>query len=247
MNIKLVIHRRLPGQTKQRYKRRMKLGLQILTRSVLGIVIMAALIFFSAGSLDYWQGWVFFGINAAILTLTAWILWDNPELIEERLRPGGKMRSWDRTYYFLSTPLYFGAIILAAVDAGRGNWSAPIPTLVYASSLILFVLAHTLFLWAKKANSFFSSVGRIQMERGHTVCDDGPYRLIRHPGYLSGIAFGLMTPLLLGSLWALIPQSLAAVLVVVRTYCEDKMLLEELPGYEEYARRTRYRLIPGLW
>ena len=247
MNIKLVIHRRLPGETKQRYQQRAKLGLRILTRSVLGIVVMAAIVFFSAGSLEYWQGWVFFGLNTVILALTAWVLWDNPELIEERMRPGGKMRSWDKMYFVISTPLYFGAIILAAADAGRGHWSAPIPAWVYAASLTFFVLAHALFLWAKKANSFFSSVGRIQTERGHTVCEGGPYCFVRHPGYLSGIAFGLMTPLLLGSFWALIPQSLAAVLVIVRTYCEDKMLREELQGYEEYARRTRYRLIPGLW
>ncbi len=247
MNIRLVIHPRLPAQTKQRYKRRMELGWRILTRSVLGIVIMAALIFFAAGSLNYWQGWIFFGTNAVILALTAWVLWDIPELIEERLRPGGKMKSWDKLYFIFSTPLYFAAIILAAVDAGRGHWSAPVPTGFYVSSFIIFILAQGLFLWAKRANPFFSSVGRIQTERGHTVCDRGPYRLIRHPGYLSGLTFGLMTPILLGSFWALIPQSLAAFLLIARTCCEDQMLLKELPGYEEYARKTRYRLIPRLW
>jgi protein-S-isoprenylcysteine O-methyltransferase Ste14 len=94
---------------------------------------------------------------------------------------------------------------------------------------------------------FFSSVVRIQLDRGQTVCTDGPYRYVRHPGYVGGILFGLATPLILGSLWALIPQGLAALLLVWRTAREDRTLQAELPGYEQFMQQTRYRLLPNIW
>ncbi|MCC7513034.1 MAG: isoprenylcysteine carboxylmethyltransferase family protein, partial [Anaerolineae bacterium] len=94
---------------------------------------------------------------------------------------------------------------------------------------------------------FFSGVVRIQKERGHVVVDSGPYRLVRHPGYLGSVIGDLGIPLLLGSYWALIPALLTVGAVFVRAALEDKTLQDELPGYIEYARRTRYRLIPGVW
>jgi protein-S-isoprenylcysteine O-methyltransferase Ste14 len=97
------------------------------------------------------------------------------------------------------------------------------------------------------ANAYFSMVVRIQEDRGHAVVTDGPYRFVRHPGYLGSILFALATPLVLGSLWAFVPCGLGAVLFIVRTALEDKTLQKELPGYREYAERVRYRLLPGIW
>ena len=101
--------------------------------------------------------------------------------------------------------------------------------------------------WAMAENRFFSSVVRIQMDRGHEVCDTGPYRLVRHPGYAGSIPplFGIV--LALGSTWALIPAAVATVITLVRTVLEDRTLQEELPGYRDYAKRVPYRLIPGLY
>jgi protein-S-isoprenylcysteine O-methyltransferase Ste14 len=109
------------------------------------------------------------------------------------------------------------------------------------------VLGYALFLWAMASNAFFAEGVRIQQERGHTVTTGGPYRYARHPGYVGAILSQAATPFLLGSAWAIIPAVASAALYVVRTYLEDQTLRQELPGYEAYAQRTRYRLLPGVW
>ena len=97
------------------------------------------------------------------------------------------------------------------------------------------------------ANAYFSTAVRIQTDRGHTVCRTGPYRYVRHPGYLGFILQSIAVPILLGSLWALVPGIVAAALMVVRTALEDRTLQAELLGYQQYSREVRYRLIPGIW
>jgi protein-S-isoprenylcysteine O-methyltransferase Ste14 len=97
------------------------------------------------------------------------------------------------------------------------------------------------------SNKFFSTSVRIQMERDHTVASGGPYRYVRHPGYVGYIVSGFAAPLALGSLWALIPAAITLCLLVVRTALEDRTLQDELDGYREYAARVRYRLLPGVW
>ena len=109
------------------------------------------------------------------------------------------------------------------------------------------MIAYALPAWAMWANAFFSTAARVQGERGHVVCSSGPYRLVRHPGYAGFVLQALATPLLLGSRWALAPGVAAAVSMIVRTALEDRMLQAQLPGYAEYARKVRYRLVPGVW
>jgi protein-S-isoprenylcysteine O-methyltransferase Ste14 len=216
-------------------------------RNIAGVVILAGLIFLSAGRFDYWQGWLFLAISLAAAALSGWLLKDREGLLEERFRPGRGMKWWDKAYVLLSTPLCFAAVAVAAADVGRfGGSFHPLPV-TYALVLVVFVTGHALFLWAKRVNPFFSSVARIQTDRGQSVCRDGPYRLCRHPGYLGGLLFGLATPLVLGSLWALVPQGLASLLLVVRTGLEDRMLTKDLLWYDEYAKAVRFRLLPGLW
>jgi len=112
---------------------------------------------------------------------------------------------------------------------------------------ILISIGYAFAAWALAENRFFSSVVRIQMDRGHVVCDSGPYRFVRHPGYAGSIValFGIV--LALGSIWTLIPATVASIIAVIRTLLEDHTLQEELPGYPDYARRVRYRLIPGIY
>jgi protein-S-isoprenylcysteine O-methyltransferase Ste14 len=226
---------------------RMKFKAPIWVRSILGIAVMAGLVFISAGRLDYWQGWVYFGVNLAIVGLTTWFLRNDPALVAERLNPGEGTKIWDKGYFLLSTPLYFAAVILAGIDAGRRHGSPHPTAVVYILFLAVYIAGQGLFLWAKKVNPFFSSVARIQTERGQTVCREGPYRFCRHPGYLGGLLFGLATPLVLGSYWALIPQTLATVFLVARTCLEDRMLKKELLWYTEYTKAVRFRLVPGVW
>jgi protein-S-isoprenylcysteine O-methyltransferase Ste14 len=113
--------------------------------------------------------------------------------------------------------------------------------------LTFFVLGQGLFSWAMASNKYFSTCVRIQIDRGHTVATSGPYRYIRHPGYVGYTVSFLGMSLALGSLWAIIPAGLIACLLVVRTALEDRTLQDELPGYKDYAQRVRYRLLPGIW
>jgi protein-S-isoprenylcysteine O-methyltransferase Ste14 len=122
------------------------------------------------------------------------------------------------------------------------------PLALQLAGVVVAVLAYdVIIVWAMTANAFFAQTVRIQEERGHTVATGGPYRIVRHPGYVASILSQIATPLILGSVWAFIPAGLAALLFVVRTALEDKTLLEELDGYKEYAGRVRYRLLPGVW
>lgn len=216
-------------------------------RNVIGVLVLGGLIFLSAGRLDYWQGWLFFAISLAAAALSGWLLKDRPGLLAERFRPGRGMKWWDKAYFLFSTPLYFAAIAVAGVDAGRRHWSSHPKAVIYVLALFVFLAGQALFLWAKRANLFFSSVVRLQTDRGQTVCREGPYRFCRHPGYLGGLLFGLTTPIVLGSYWALIPQGLAALLLIGRTFLEDRMLAKDLLWYSEYREAVPSRLIPGLW
>lgn len=247
MDISIIVRGGRPSPGRRAGRSGAKPRRLIWFRSVLGIAVMAFLIFCSYGGFDYWQGWLYFGLNLIIVAVTAWVLRSDPGLEAERLRPGRGMRWWDKVYYGLATPLYFAAVILAGADVGRTHWSGPVAVPIYAAAVAAYVLGQALFLWAKKVNPFFSSVVRIQVDRGQIVCREGPYCRVRHPGYLAGILFGLATPLVLGSYWALVPQALAVGLLVVRTGLEDRFLRRELLWYEDYTKAVRSRLVPGVW
>jgi protein-S-isoprenylcysteine O-methyltransferase Ste14 len=224
-----------------------RLATRVWLRGVLGFIPIIAIIFLCAGRLDYWQGWVYLATNAVLVLVNALALSRNPALVEERLKPGAGMKRWDMVYFALSTPLYLAALVVGSLDRGRFGWSSEPPLGLYLAAVAVYVLGQAVFLWAKLTNSFFSSVVRIQAERGQTVIRTGPYRFVRHPGYVGGILFGITTPLVLGSLWALLPSGIAAVLLIVRTGLEDHLLQRELPGYSEYTRSVKYRLLPGVW
>ena len=137
-------------------------------------------------------------------------------------------------------------MIVAGLDE-RFGWSPQIPLTPRLVALAVMVSGYVVGTWAMAVNRYYSAVVRIQKDRGQIVVTDGPYRFVRHPSYATGIVSSLMIPILLGSLWALIPTSLVAVVTVIRTALEDRTLLEELDGYKGYAARVRYRLLPGIW
>lgn len=220
---------------------------RVILRALLGVLAVLVLVFGSAGRGDYWQGWLYLLLVLITMGLMWLVLPQDSTLVEERLHPGAGMKGWDRLYFALSTPLYLIAVIIAGLDVGRFGWSGPLPVWCYALGVLFYGIGQGIFLWARYVNHFFSSVVRIQLDRGQTVCTDGPYRYVRHPGYVGGILFGLAMPLILGSVWALIPQALAAVLLIWRTSREDRTLQAELPGYAQFMQQTRYRLLPGVW
>jgi len=218
---------------------------QMALRAVLAPALMIVLLFFVAGTWHYWQAWVYFIINMVILILMGTVLTPNAELVEERLNPKEGMKGWDKFYFGVTTPLYFIALILAGLDA-RFDWSS-IPPAIYWISVLLYLLGQAIFQWARYTNQYFSSVVRIQTDRGQTVCKEGPYKFVRHPGYVGGFLFTITMGLVLGSWYASIPQIIAALMLVWRTAREDKTLQAELPGYKEFTHETKYRLLPGVW
>jgi protein-S-isoprenylcysteine O-methyltransferase Ste14 len=224
---------------------------KIYMRAILGVVltpvIMLVFVFGAAGRFEYWQGWGYTILNVFVVIITILLFAKRTEFVKERLSPGKGMKQWDRAYYALSTPLFFVTIILASADVGRFGWTSMLPFYVYVLSYVLFLFGNALFLWAKRTNQFFSSVVRIQTDRNQQVCQVGPYRFVRHPGYVGGFLFALVTPVVLGSLWALIPAVMSVLLLIIRTYLEDITLQKELPGYVDYTKKVKYRLFHGVW
>jgi protein-S-isoprenylcysteine O-methyltransferase Ste14 len=214
-------------------------------RGLGGMIILILPLFLFAGRINYWQGWLFVGALLASMLANAFIV--KADLVEERFNPGKGVKNWDKLILGAMTVLYIAMLVTGGLDSGRYNWSGAQPWWVYALGLVLYAAGQVFFLWAKATNRWFSSVVRLQTDRSQVVCQDGPYRLVRHPGYVGGLLYGLGMALLLGSLWALIPQIIAAILLVVRTALEDRMLKAELPGYGEYSRKVKRRLIPGVW
>ena len=210
-------------------------------------LLMAVVLFISAGRLDWVWGWVYIGVYFIGIAINALvILPGNPEMIAERAEIKEDAKSWDKALGILIGIPTLGMLIVAGLDV-RFGWSAPLPMAVHLIALAVAALGYALFSWALASNAYFSRVVRLQMDRGHTVATGGPYRYLRHPGYAAMVISVLATPPVLGSLWALIPAGLVACLYVIRTALEDKTLQAELGGYQEYAQQVRYRLMPGAW
>jgi protein-S-isoprenylcysteine O-methyltransferase Ste14 len=206
--------------------------------------VLVALPLISAGRLDWVWPWAYLGVGLVILAINALIL--PPELVAERGQPRENVKEWDKTITTLTLFPILALLIVAGLDE-RFGWSPELAVAIHLIGLAFIALGQGLFSWAMASNKFFSTAVRIQMDRDQTVASGGPYRYVRHPGYVGMIVSLLATALAFGSLWALIPAGLAAVLLVVRTALEDKTLREELDGYEQYATQTRYRLLPGVW
>jgi len=218
---------------------------QMVLRALLAPILMIGLLFLVAGTWDYWQAWVYLFINMVFLILMGTVLTPNSELVEERLNPKQGMKGWDKFYFAVTTPMYIIALVLAGLDQ-RFGWSS-VPMAIYWTSVVIYILGQAIFQWARYTNQYFSSVVRIQTDRGQTVCKDGPYRYVRHPGYVGGFLFTITMGLVLGSWVASIPQVIAALMLLWRTAREDRTQQAELPGNTEIASETKYRLVPGIW
>jgi protein-S-isoprenylcysteine O-methyltransferase Ste14 len=221
--------------------------LRRLIQVVVQFLILVAILFISAGRLDWMAAWACIGVGIGILAINGLVVLPrNPEMIAERGQVKEGAKGWDKLLGVLIGVPTLVALIGAGLDQ-RFGWSPPLAVAIHLVGLALVALGQGLFSWAMASNKFFSTVVRIQMERGHTVATGGPYRYVRHPGYVGMIITMLATPLALGSLWALIPEGIGALGLLVRTALEDRTLLEELDGYRDYAARVRYRLLPGVW
>jgi protein-S-isoprenylcysteine O-methyltransferase Ste14 len=223
-------------------------AVRAVVREAIGVVFVAVTLFIPAGTLNWAMGWALVGLYAIWVGATALILIPkSPELLIERAtRHKEGVKTWDTVLLSIVGLTTIAKYILAGLDV-RFGWTAQMPPALQIAALVVAALGYALGTWAMAANAFFSKIVRIQEDRGHAVATGGPYRYVRHPGYTGTIVFELATPIMLGSVWALIPGVLAALLFVVRTALEDKTLQEELDGYKDYTQRVRYRLLPGVW
>ncbi len=220
---------------------------RIMIKGGIKLSIFLVLMFFAAGRIDYWQGWVFSGIIFIHVVVRAVLLSDTPDLAKERVKPGPGIKRWDKIFLVFFGTFSLATFVISPLDAGRFGWTLPLPVIVYVIAYLIYILSSAIGLWAMRENKFFSSVVRIQTDRGQIVIKSGPYKFVRHPGYVGGILMFISSPLMLGSVAGLIPGCLSIVLLIVRTYLEDKTLEKELAGYAEYIKKVKCRLLPGIW
>ncbi len=219
----------------------------ILVKGIVDVAILGGALFGIAGRVDWPAAWLVMLLFTGHLVLSGWWLFrHDPELLKERLTTASNVTRLDRRIARGSRILLLIFLATAALDAGRFGWSA-MPVAVRAIGTAAVVAAIAVIWWCGAANHFLSDKTRIQSERGHTVVQHGPYRFVRHPLYASRIVLIIGTALTLGSWIALLPAVLNALLLILRTSSEDRMLMTELPGYPKYAKHVPERLVPGLW
>ncbi len=221
--------------------------LTFAVRTITLLIVYILVLFLCAGRLDYWQGWLFIAILGVLVVLSIMRFSDMAELAAERLKPGPGTKTWDKVFLALYFPLGLGILAVGGLDVGRFGWTTGIPVWMYPAAVVVYAASFAFTRWAMLTNRWFSSVVRIQTERDQQVVRDGPYRFVRHPGYVGIIVSFMSSPIILGSLWAFVPAAAVSLLLVVRTGLEDRMLRDELPGYIDYTRAVRYRLLPGIW
>lgn len=221
--------------------------LKRMLQIIFQITMIAAILFISSGRLDWWMAWAYLGLFVVGVSINMiFVIRKNPELIEERSQINANTKKWD---FYLAGLFGFLSVVVLLVSGLdiRFGWSVEIPFVLQFVAVVLVGLGSVLGSWAIVSNPYFASTVRIQSERGHKVVSSGPYQYIRHPGYSGWILSGIALPVMLGSLWALIPSGLTVVILIIRTGLEDRTLRRELPGYEEYSQNTHFRLVPYVW
>jgi protein-S-isoprenylcysteine O-methyltransferase Ste14 len=222
--------------------------LRVYGQWIVVTVMVAAVLFGSAGRVDLPMLWIYLAAHSSAQLAMAWLVFrQNRGLLEERQKPGENAKVWDRSLLRVYTLFTLSLFVAAGLDVGRFHWSDTVPLWGQVAALVGFVLSFAFNIWAMAVNDFYSRVVRIQRDRGQCVVTNGPYRFVRHPSYIGTIFSWACAALALGSWLALAPVALIAATLTVRTALEDRTLQEELPGYEEYAQQTRYRLLPGVW
>jgi len=226
---------------------------RVVVRSIIVTCFLLTLhlmIFFvSAGRLDLYQAWFYFGVIFvySILNLVALAKF-SPELLRQRLlvkREGSKL--WDEILMrACNIMLLFVLPFIAGLDVGRFRWSS-LSVYYVPLGFVLFVVGGFLTTRAMIENPYFETTVRIQEERSHRVITTGLYQVVRHPGYLGGVLFGVSIPFVIGSVFAFIPAGVYVLLMIIRTWLEDRALQKELNGYLEYTKHTKYRLSPRIW
>jgi protein-S-isoprenylcysteine O-methyltransferase Ste14 len=218
-----------------------------IVASYAGVLVFAGVVFLAAGTFAYWQGLLYLVLALIGTTISHLLMPPGSTLTGDRARDAAEGQPWDKRLLGAFFLVNLGTFVVAGLDSGRFGWTRAVPIRITILGAAIMLLGQVLFAVAKRQNAFFSSTVRIQSERGHQVCDTGVYRLVRHPGYLGMLLSLLAFPLVMNSYWAFVPAGIGAVLLLVRTALEDRFLRHELAGYDAYAQRTRWKLLPTVF
>lgn len=227
-----------------------KVSLHQGIKLVLVYLLIPLILLLCGGDIGWWQAWLYSTlILGAGIGGRMWAEHRHPGLTAERqdIEILQSAKPWDKVLApLMAVSIGYPVVLVAGLDH-RFNWSAEFPLWLIVIGFVVISLGYAFAAWALVENRFFYSVVCIQTDRGHVVCDSGPYGFVRHPGYAGNILGLFGIALALGSVWALIPATVASIIAVIRTALEDRTLQAELPGYRDYARRVRYRLIPAIY
>lgn len=214
-----------------------------VTRFSSGALLLGAIFFVSAGTIRYWQAWVYLAVLFIPMTLVVrYLIRNDPALLARRLRMREE-RKQQNTIQKLGSVVWLSMFLIPGLDQRFGWSTVPWPLVICGA--VLVVGGYLLFFFVIRENSYASRV--VAVEEGQAVITTGPYAVVRHPMYLAVLTMLVFSPLALGSYWALIPASFTPLILVSRIRDEEDMLLQDLPGYREYTQRTPHRLLPGIW
>jgi len=214
-----------------------------LTTYVVALILVFVLLFWPAGSLEFWNAWIFMlSLFPIMLFIMIYLLVRDPELLEKRIKTKEREKT-QKAYVVLSIFAFFIAFIIPGLDF-KYHWS-DVPFWLVIVSTIAMVSGYIMFFIVMRQNSYASRV--IEIQEGQKVIDSGLYSVVRHPLYLAAIIIYFSIPLLLGSFYALVPTSFIPILLIFRIINEEKVLIKDLQGYKEYMEKVRFRLIPFIW
>jgi len=220
-----------------------KLKKMIFWRLALLPAFLGLIFFLPAGTLRFWEAWVYIAIMVfMVFAVVTYFLKRDPEVMERRLRT--KEKETVQKKFVLAAYISFIVGILMVGFDRRWNWSTVSPALVIAADIIV-ILGYAVFVLVIRENRFLSRV--VEVAPDQKVITTGPYAVVRHPMYAGTLVLYLFTPIALGSFWAVIPFALISAAFPIRILNEEKVLLRDLPGYGDYMKKTKYRLIPGIW
>ena len=233
--------------TQTQSKNNVRIWLSFIVR----MTFFAVALMWPAGIWDWWEAWVVVVLWSIYgFVMVPYLIKHDPALLAERLRlvPLHKeQKRWDKILMSLFLVAGIALYLIPGFDVIRYQWSESLPLWIKVIAMLIQVPCFVLLGWIMRENTYLAQVVKIDKERGHKVVSTGPYALVRHPMYTVIIILLFAVPIALGSRYALIMAVFLTVLLIVRTYFEDRTLHAELEGYPEYAQQTPYRLIPYVW
>ncbi|NQX71609.1 isoprenylcysteine carboxylmethyltransferase family protein [Paenibacillus alba] len=217
---------------------------KVYFRTLLFSIVFFTFLFLPAGSLNFWEAWIYFVIFlGSTYFINGYFLKRDPKLIERRTISKEKEKEQKIFQTISGITFFVGLLVLPGLDY-RFGWSS-FPLFIVFVADVIILLGFSIVFLVFKENSYTSAI--IEVTENQKVISTGPYALVRHPMYTGAIFIILFTPLALSSIWALIPSISIIIFIVLRLLNEEKVLLKELKGYEDYCKKTRYHLIPLIW